>query len=116
MPASSNTMMLALVGGGAFVGGYSGIVGNLGIIPAAMVVPVGCLVGAAGGNVANSLVNDTAIDYKGSFMMGAWAFGGSFAAGLLGGSLGLDPVLLRSLGGAAGGLIGAGAGGISAIL
>lgn len=116
MPASSNTMMLGLVGGGAFIGGYTGLLGGLGILPRAMVVPGSCLAGAAIGNVANSLVNDTAIDYKGSFMIGAWAFGGSFAIGLLGGSLGIDPVLLQSIGGAGGALIGAGAGGISAIL
>lgn len=110
---TSSTVQLALVGGGAFMGGYSRFAGGLGFIPASMVVPAGCLVGAAAGNAVNSLVADTAIDYKGSFMLGMWSFAGSFLAGMVGGGLGINPLIVQSGGGAAGALIGAGVGGIS---
>jgi hypothetical protein len=80
--------------------GYSGIVA--GFVPGAMGVPASCLVGAAAGNAVNSLVADTAIDYKGSFMLGMWAFAGSFLAGMVGGGLGVNPLLVQSGGGVAG--------------
>jgi len=96
-----------------FLAGYSGLGGNLGFLPGIVAVPAACLGGAALGNVANALIGDTAIDYKGSFMIGAYAFGGAMLGGFAGGSLGMDPVLIQSAAGGLGGLIGCGLGGIS---